>query len=93
MVVLEIQWNKEDVKPSIEKFETYERAYKELKKQLSKLQTKVDNLNSKYVKLLEKAEIKETDAVKTKLSSVEKELKANEAKMQSLINQIGKFKI
>ena len=93
MVVLEIQWNKEDVKPSIEKFETYERAYKELKKQLSKLQTKVDNLVSKYVKLLKKAEVKETDAVKAKLSSVEKEQEANEAKMLSLINQIGKFKI
>lgn len=36
MVVLEIIWNKEDVKPSIEKFETYERAWKEFEYQCDK---------------------------------------------------------
>lgn len=36
MVVHEIQWNKEDVKPFIEKFETYERAWKEFEYQCDK---------------------------------------------------------
>lgn len=57
------------------------------------MQTIEDNLVSKYVKLLKKAEVKETNAVKAKLSSVEKEQEANEAKMLSIINQIGKLKI
>ena len=36
MVVHEIQWKKEDVKPFIEKFETYKRAWKEFEYQCDK---------------------------------------------------------
>lgn len=36
MVVLEIIWNKKDVKPFTEKFETYERAWKEFEYQCDK---------------------------------------------------------
>lgn len=65
---------------------------KELEKQLSKLQSKRDKINDRFNKLSERARIKGTDAIMTKLSSLRVEEMANSSEMRSVMNQIEEIK-